>query len=426
MAKTIFRQAALDRLAAPEGYDRPPRLVRPTGWLALLFLCATILGALYWCARAEAPVKVAASGIILPEGGLQEIVADMDGQIDELYLQPGQIIAQGDPVATFRRVELQRELDEARAEYVDARARLDQLTEFYRSKDERETEAEDERRATIEYTQSLVAERRVLLETRKEAVGNLVKRKIMAQEKLLEADLELAEASERIAVLEDETNTLKLRRIDRQSEQRLALVDEKLKVDQLAREVERLEARVSDNQVIKSAHSGRIIEVRVNRGDVVKPGMALATLSPETEGPARDGTDIVGLLYVSPADGKRVTPGMTAEVEPTTVRREEHGFILAEVISVSAAPATIEGMRSTLKNERLVTQLSGDGAPFEARVRFLTDPATPSGLKWSSSKGPGTPVLSGTLLNGRVIVDHVPIIDFVVPGLSEKIGAPDG
>jgi len=426
MAKAIFRQAAIDRLAAPEGYNRPPKLVRPTGWLALVLLCATIAGGFYWCTQAEAPVKVAASGIILPEGGLQEIVSDTDGRIEKLFLRRGEVISENDPVVSFRRTELRRELEEAEAEHNDARSRLHDLTAFYRSKDERETEAENERQATIEFTQSLVAERHELLQQRKEVVGLLVQRKIMVQEKFLDAALELAQASERIAVLEDESKSLALRRIDRQSKQSLALFDEEQKERQFARVVESLKQKIEDNRVIKSAHSGRVIEVKVNRGDVVSPGTQLATLSPDDRDLAGDGKNIVGLLYISPVDGKRVRPGMTVEIEPSTVRREEYGFIFAEVVSVSAVPATIEGMRSTLKNERLVTQLSGSGAPFEARVRFLTDPATPSGFRWSSSTGPSSPILAGTLLNGRVIVDRVPIIDLVVPGLSKKVAAIHG
>jgi HlyD family secretion protein len=128
-------------------------------------------------------------------------------------------------------------------------------------------------------------------------------------------------------------------------------------------------------------------------------------------------------MYVSPRDGRRVEKGMAVEIVPSTTRKEEFGFVHAVVTDVSDVAATAEGMRSVLKNEQLVAKLSGEGAPVAVRVKLETDTATPSGLKWSSSKGPAQRVSPGTLLDGLVVVDRVAIVNLLAPTLDRVISS---
>lgn len=419
--RQIYRQAALDRLGSPERLDRPVRLVGAMGWQALALLVAVICAALVWVAAARAPIRISAPGIVLPDGGLVEIVAGTAGQVEKLSLAAGQHVAEGEAVAVFSRTDLQRDLQNALAELADAQARHAELAEFYADSDGRNTEAEEDRLATIAQTRALVERRRALLEEKIASLEGLIEQRIVVRDRMIDAELDLSNVRERSSVLDDETKLIALRRLERQSEQSLALIDEKLKVDQLERQVGRLQARLEDEQVARSAHAGRVVEVRVNRGDVVTAGTPLATLAPV----GADGSgepDIFGVLFVPPADGKRIAVGMRVELEPSTARREEYGYILGEVTEVSSVPASNEGMRRTLNNEQLVSQFSASGAPFEVRVRFLRDPTTPSGLAWSSSRGPEASIQSGTLAAARIVVDHVPLIALAVPGLQRWVG----
>lgn len=414
MAKQIFRQAALDRLASPERLDRPYRLVTAPVWLALAAIIGATLIVAVWSVFAVAPVKVAGSGIVLPEEGLLEIVADANGRIQTLSLSPGGLVAEGETVATFSRSDLSRDLIQARAELSEAQARLQELTAFFERTDALERAAEDERLATIRQTQSFAARRRTLMRQKIKSLKGLVARKIVIRDRLIDAELQLAEARERLASLDDEAKSIGLGRLKRQNEQKLSLIDEERKVERLSRQAAKLEGELSEKRVSLSPHSGRVIEVRVNRGDVVNAGSTLATLAPEDLATGQ----ILGVLYLAPADGKRIEVGMAVEVEPATVRAAEHGFILAEVIAVSAVPVSLAGMQNTLKNDQLATELSGGSAPFEVKVRFKRDPNTASGLAWSSSKGPAAPVLPGTALKAKVIVERKRLIDLLIPGAS--------
>lgn len=422
MAKQIFRQAALDRLASPERLDRPYRLVGAPIWLALWAAIAATLAAIVWSVFADAPVKVAGGGIVLPEEGLLEVVSDANGRIQTLGLSPGQVIREGDAVATFSRSDLSRDLGQAQAELAQAESRLAELREFYRRSDALERSAETERLGTIKQIQSFAARRRNLLAAKIDSVRSLVDRKIVIRDRLIDAELELAEARERLAALDDEAKSIALSRLKRENEYALAIIDEERKVERLRGEAAKLEGELTEKRVSISPHGGRVVEVRVNRGDVVAAGAPLATLAPVdmVEGRA------LGVVYLAPADGKRVRVGMPVEAAPSTVRTEEHGYILAEVTEVSPVPVSLAGMRNTLKNDQLAAELSGGSAPFEVRVRFKPDPTTASGLAWSSSRGPSAPVLPGTPLQAKVIVERQRLIELLAPKLSGLLSGGDG
>lgn len=317
--------------------------------------------------------------------------------------------------------ELLRALESAEARLADARLRFARFEGFYEDQKQREDQSDTARRETIARTLAVLRERVALLGERVEKTAALFEKNIVVQDRLLEAQIAAANAQERVSVLEEEALRLDLGAVERESERRIALLDEALNVEEQEREVARLSSQLGDQQEIRSPRAGRVVELKVNAGDVVQPGDALATLAP------LDGAgELEAVLYAPPGEGKRIEPGMQAEVSPGAVEREVYGFVRAEVASVSPLPATEEGMRRTLQNDRLVSQLSARGAPIEARVRLIRDAGTPTGLAWSSSAGPARGVGAGTVVTGRVIVDTVPVIDLVIPGLSKFLARGGG
>ena len=70
--------------------------------------------------------------------------------------------------------------------------------------------------------------------------------------------------------------------------------------------------------MIRASSAGQVTEVKLGAGDIIAAGTALATIAPETGGADEA---LVALIYVPAAEGKRIAPGMAAEVVPTTVER---------------------------------------------------------------------------------------------------------
>jgi HlyD family secretion protein len=130
--------------------------------------------------------------------------------------------------------------------------------------------------------------------------------------------------------------------------------------------------------------------------------------------------DVEALIYVPASYGKKVRVGMEVQLMPSTVRREEYGFMLAEVRYVSDYPASSESMLAILQNRQMAQELSGGIAPIEVRARPIRG-QTRSGFRWSSGDGPPFTVGAGTLGSAEIIVDRQAPITLVVPLLRKSL-----
>jgi NHLM bacteriocin system secretion protein len=257
------------------------------------------------------------------------------------------------------------------------------------------------------------------------SIRQLFERRATVRDRVIDAQIGVSDSAERLSKLDDELAMLELQRLERSNERYLALLDQRLEIEETEREVERLSRRLEEREAVTSPYSGVVVELKVNPGEVLGAGAPIATVAPFDRGRAGEAAPpLRALLYVPPADGKQVEPGMTVEIAPTTVEREEFGFVRGEVLTVSPLPATLEGMRRVLQNEALVDQLSGSGAPFQALVELREDPGTPSGYAWSSSRGPDVQLGPGTLLEAKVVTREVRLLSLLFPGLERILGQP--
>ncbi len=418
MNRQIYRKAALDKLASPDRLDRGPRIATASLTTAWLLLVGLIIAAVVWAIVAEAPITVRGRGILLAEGGLSEIVSGNGGRILSLDLQPGTLVQEGDVVARINQSELSRELDDARAELLDARERLAHERRHAEEAASEERRAFAGRSAAIEAVRAALEARLALQERREQAVSALVEREIATSARLLDASISAANTRERLLDLRNELSQLDLQRVERGQARQIGLIEQEARVDAITRRVARLERALTDRAVIRASVAGEVVEVTVAVGDRIEAGTAIARLTPTgDDAPAA----IYAVMFVPPDRGKSVTVGMTVEVTPTTVRRSEFGAIMGEVESISAAPATRGGMREVLRNDALVSELSGNGAPFQAQIRLERDAANASGFRWSASDGPDTPITAGEIFDGEVTVRKVRVVGLLAPALQRLI-----
>jgi HlyD family secretion protein len=412
MSETIYRQTALDRMANPERLDAPLTLVPRPSWILLGAFAVALVAGLVWASVARAPVTVGASGILINRAGLAEIAAAQDGRIQTMLVIPGDAVKIGQPIATIARTELTRELADARIELRDAEARLARLQGFYSEQGGRERGADRARLATISESRRALASREAYLVQRAARMEKLIDRGFITQDQLVDVQIELAAVREQLSNLGEAALRVRIDADERAGTSGLTLLDEQRQVDEKRRLIERLEARLGDEEVIRATVAGRVTEVKLGTGDVVGAGTALVTVAPNQGG-------LVALLYVPASEGKRIAPGMRAEVSPTSVERAVYGHIRGRVTSVAPLPATPEGMRRMLRNDQLVAELTARGAPIEVRILLDRDAANASGFAWSASKGPPGAISAGSIVAGRVVVADRRIIGLLVPGATD-------
>lgn len=122
------------------------------------------------------------------------------------------------------------------------------------------------------------------------------------------------------------------------------------------RNVRDLQAQSAENSEVEAPETERVTELTVSQGQLVT--QSTLVLNVETAG-----RRLQAVVYVPTEHGKQVRPGMRARLEVSTVRKEEYGILAGTVRSMSAFPATPQGMAAVLQNPALATSFSTSGAP---------------------------------------------------------------
>ena len=198
-------------------------------------------------------------------------------------------------------------------------------------------------------------------------------------------------------------------------------VEQRIRQRQQTVDAAKLELTQTTNTIatvskIEATFEGRVVELKKNTGDRVTPGTVLAVLEPPS-------AMLEPIVFVSSSTGKRIKPGMEAQISPSTVKREEYGFMKGTVQSVGDYPVTPDAAMSIIANQTLVQELIGSTAKIEMRAALKPSTDAASGYEWSSSSGPPFRVDTGTRVTVSVVVDRKRPISLILPILRSTFGA---
>jgi hypothetical protein len=128
-------------------------------------------------------------------------------------------------------------------------------------------------------------------------------------------------------------------------------------------------------------------------------------------------------MYVSAESGKKIEPGMVAQLVPSGADQQEDGSLMGVVRGVSLYPASTGGIMKTLGNADVVNWIlqKMDGAVMEIRVDLVKDPKSPSGYLWSSTVGQHKPLTVGTICTGSIVTNRQPPLSRIFKKLSQWI-----
>lgn len=420
MSRQIFRQTSLDHLSTPEQLDQVMRVTAPAAWATLAALFTLVAGSLVWSFIGTVPVKVTGRGILISPGGVLDVISSSQGRITKFLVLPGDWVEAGNVVALVAQPDIENLLEVARAETAEAESQLRKLMEFQQRERAVQSGYLTQKRAVLAQELGFLEDRLKWLREREAIDKDLTAKGLIIRSRVIDTKIEINGAKEKAARAVNEIKRLEL------DESNLAIVKEKERIEQqlkiaaIQRKQETAQEVLKRRGELVSPYSGRIVEFKVNAGEVVESGRALFSMLP---GADKHRMELIAELYVRPEDGKKIHPGMTVQISPSTVKREEYGFIEGVVAHVATIPSTEEGMLRKLKNKQLVQQLSGGGAPFEIAVRLSLDPKSRNGFKWSSAGGPDTEINPGTLAEGTITVRRIHLIGLLIP-LFERLIAP--
>ena len=431
----LFAGNTLSRVSSPDRLDLGARLVSPASWLLLTVAVLLILTTAIGSAVIKVPIKVAAQGLLMSPLGVKDVVSGTGGRVRSIRVRAGDRIRVGQAIADVEQPDLQQEITVANGELRDSVDQLQRVRDFQSRTMAEQNSMRSELQKDLQQKLAFTEQRRVWLKQQVEVMETLVKLGIAAKPQLMQANLDLAGAEEEIGRSRNALKQLDLDAKKQKTDYEREALELDLKMASAKRKSDMLKERLGRMDVLESPYSGTVVELKLNEGEMIERGATLLSLLPETQdngepqsrpSTAKDGTappnqrlhvPLIATLYVSSADGKRIHKDMVAEVVPATVKREEYGFISGRVLSVAEMPATQEGMQSRLKNQKLVQSLSQAGAPFELIVALDVDPTTPSGFRWSSSRGPEENLSAGGLCAADVVTKEETVFKLLVPSL---------
>ncbi len=412
--KAIFRQAALDKLSSPEQLDLLMTVTTPRGWIALLALCAILLAVLVWSVLGRLPTTMTGLGIILKTGGIYEVTATGQGRVRSIPVEIGDEIAEGQVVCHIERPELQKQVDQTRAELDELQAKRRETARFVdRSvalKSSTLSRQQDQLQRHIDAARAQVdwLEKKVAAEKEALALG------LVAEDALHRTIQDLEAARTNIDNSRTQLQELSEQQLSLSTEKERELFDLDSQIAAIQRRLELSELGYSQATQITSPYAGRVVAIETEEGALISPGTSLLDL---------EKTDVPLETYAFIKIGKKIHPGMEVQVSPTTVQVEEFGFMLGQVATVSEVQASAEGLERLLHNRLLAQELSAGGDPFIVGISLKTDAHTASGFRWSSPEGPPLKIDSGTRCQVRIVLRKERPISLVIPALKSLLGS---
>ncbi|MGJ5676694.1 MAG: NHLP bacteriocin system secretion protein [Nostochopsis sp.] len=475
--RTIFRKESLERLSSPERLDQLMQVVSPRSWLPLVALGSIVGVAVIWSIYGRIPITVEGRGVLIYPSNVVPLQSKSPGQLMALNIKVGDVIKKGQVLATIDQAELRKQLQQQRTKLTELQSQDKAVASLQGQRLEQEQRSQEQQRHYLQQRilelqaitplvktkgNTSIEQQRQGLEQRLQQAQALtpvflqrmeIRAKLFKKEgaisgdDALKAKQEYLENLEKIADIQNQLKELDVKKTEQEKNYRENLTtisdlqaqlkeldskkasiaqqdlvdasDRTKEIQEVKREIAKLELQLGDNSQIISQYSGRILEITLTPGQVVSAGTRLATI--EAENPQ---SKLVSVTYFPVAEGKKIQPEMSMQITPQTVKRERFGGIVGNVTSISRFPITKEAAASEVGNSEIVAGLVAEKQEGLIQVfsDLQPDSSTPSGYKWSSSKGPQLKISSGTTTVVRVKVEERAPITFVLPILRSVSG----
>lgn len=466
---------SLNYVASPEQLDQLMQVVKPKHWIPAATIGGLTLAALIWSVVGRVPMTVNGQGVLISSQRVVELQSPISGQLEVLNVKDGQMVKQGEIIATVKPLELEEQLKQLQAKRQQLLGQSDTTESMQQQRTQVERQAIAATRTSLlqrladarslsptlrqqglttieQQRQSL--EQRIqnaqamlpALKDRWERRQQLAKQGAIEQDVLIVAEREYRQEIQNIQDLQAQLRQLEVNATETeqryaQSQSAIAEIGAQLEeletrskrlnqenvqasntrkneIAEVDRAIAQLKQQISERSLIKSPQDGSILDMSGVLGQVVSAGTRLGTL--QTQG--LDPGMLMGITYFDVKDGKQIKPGMKVQITPDTVKRERFGGIVGMVKAVSPYPVTSSRAASKLGNPELADTLTGKSAKVEVMVLLQPEATNASGYKWSSSKGPADKLTSGTTSSVRVTVEERAPITFLLPFLREWSG----
>jgi HlyD family secretion protein len=412
-----FRESAVESVASPDQVNKVAPIASPRLWLLVGASAVLVAAFVAWAVFGTIPLVVRGTGILIEGTMVVSAESPMDGRIAEVRVRAGDAVEQGEVIALVANPALEAQLKDAQL----ASARLREqdaamsaaedasIAAVRASLDVREREAQQrESRASAavaEYSKAVDSKR------------DLVRQGLLAESELLgsvNAQLDLERA------LSEARNELR-RVVAERAEAGIRHAQERQRrgngIAEADAAVRQAEARLAADRNVIAPRSGKVLQLLRGAGDVARRGSSVAVISDPGDGRMRC------YAFFPLADGKRISAGMRALVEPSVADRERYGVIRGSVRDVEPVVGSRESLSRIIHSAEVVQDIERRyGGLVSGTVDLEVDAGTPTGLRWMGGSGYPRPLAPGTMCDVDVVTEEVSPISLILPWFRKVAG----
>lgn len=347
MSEDLFRKQALDYQAASGAQFGMPTSVLPPSWSRITVLLALFIAALLvFLFNVDFARKETVRGRLRVDGPEAKIFALEPGIIHEVFVEDGQVVAKGDPIAEIRSERFMADggalsaatLDELEHErgileqqklsirnaadlsrqsaiqdYENALRRESESFEHLKIIEERLGVAEQRRDdIAILKDRGLIAE--PVFNERREAVVSLRQSRVEVTSQMLDAKSEQVRAE------------TEMRQVETRSAREISQLDQR--ISQIETEANRTEA--SARYVVLAQSSGRITALQSRKGEQARPDTPLAIVLPVN-------AKLFAEVFIPSRAIGFVEPGQIVKLQYDAFPYQKFGVAFGEVTAVATA-----------------------------------------------------------------------------------------
>ncbi len=397
MSKDLFRKKALDKLTSPEQLDQTITIISPTGWIALLALGLIILVAFFWGIYGTIYYRTVGRGIMVTKSGIHAVQAPAAGRVRSLDVEIGDFVSRGQIIGMIAQPETLHEIERTLERIKVLKSDFEKIKELDRIELDSKTEYLHARRENIKKEIAELEEHHQWLNDMLKAFEELRKEGAMSEVEYHKNKRELMQTAIRIKEAKNELTDVEFELKNIVSIIKKSHLQKQIEINDEEKKYNMLWFNYEEFANIVSKNSGTVLELLVNQGEIVNKSDGIVTLVDEEH------KIVEAIAYFDAMNGKKVRPGMRANVTPSVIQSEKFGSIVGIVTEVGRQPSTKKAIEAQLQNALLSDMLTRTGPPFIARIKLFRDPNTVSGYKWTSSSGPPIRIMSGTVCASSVV-----------------------
>ena len=352
-SQTLFRQEVINARQAQ--WLGGIRIARPLSFSVVtasaLAMAAALIAFAYW---GEVTRKVTVHGVLLPVGGLINIVAPQSGVVAELLAHEGDEVQAGQPlvrlhsqritasgdaaVLTAQALATRRaSLDtERRLTEQSLRQRQDAIAQRLQSLQTEERQAQAE--LDTHHLREQLAQKSVERQQQLAASGFVASAQVQQkQEELLDLQLRVRNAERNLQALQRDLQTARADKQATDNQAQTALTQLQRASASLAQEAADDDGR--NGLTVTAPQAGRLSAVTLNAGQSVQVGQTLLNLLPQAQpGSAHNPAELQAQLYAPSRTAGFVQVGQEVWLRYAAFPYQKFGMAKGQVLAVSRSP----------------------------------------------------------------------------------------